>query len=433
MKRCLFTVACIVWAITAIAQTIFYGGKKYDYKFSFPEFSLMELRGETPETGWSELLEKQKQPLTVYLNRSGFGLLKFGTTQTDFTFSPRQCREEEMGYPTRADMLAQSIVNALTFDPGRKDSVVYIGDNLQIGALGLYLYFDIHSEKKLRILVNSKKYEQTLSKIYQMVKKKTFFRLPPVPAGTTRKTMEGKDGRTWYLLKKNGRYGAQNEAFKNIIPCEYDTIHYNYSSGGWNYKDGGYQGRYESRYFTALKDDGVAAYTIQGTCVVPLDRGYSSVSVPAHSFDRKRVAWTYNVKGRKTSGLLDARGNVVVPPTECPELEGWEKDGIYFFLDGNMLFEKGPLYIECWTKYTRWDDNEKKFESKEFHGAYDTNGNCIIPLNKYDRWIGVVTESQGYGRTLSADNNDRLYFSCPSETRFDYEPFEGLLDIILNH
>lgn len=204
---------------------------------------------------------------------------------------------------------------------------------------------------------------------------------------TKERKVEG-NGYIWYKLKKGGMYGAQDIEGNIIVPIKYNSVDE-------------YMGYKDVHFFKVTDGDFVGAYTPNGNYVVPIEGHYTSVHL-YHEFGK--TYWVVKKNGGAT-GVLDSKGNVVIPPHELYTdfRFGCGNDGVYYISSRRGNVGSG------------------------LEGLYDLNGSEIIPADKYTFVFyndGKPYAIQGYG-----ENEKRVELSgltIPQTSRFDYSLYGGI-------
>lgn len=404
----IFMVCCMM-SLTLFAQQIAFGGKRYDYRLSAKHFQEFKSKWEIVES-----------PIDIYLSRSGQIAISIGGEKvSETTFTPDLVKEDmQVGFLVPIPVAWIDIKSDMD-----KKFVLKLFDE------GWFSVDFTDKSGNLHRLMTSKDDVSTLTKqnvknIYSLVKKESFFRMPPLPKGTVRVSQKGKDGRTWYLLKGGSSFGAQDAAGRTIIPCEYDTVIYHFNDGGWKFKDGDYRGRYESRYFTAKKDNAVASFTTKGTCVIPIEKQYTSIYLPVLAFDDEKIYW--QVSNGHGYGVLDGRGTEVIPPHLSPQRGEDIRSTHSFILERTKKEE--PLFFEERCGYMKKTERND-YVRTVYVGAYDWNGRCLA---KPDYKRVSVFQDHVTCYLMDDEKIETVDIVYPEATRYDYNPYEELLTIIKN-
>ena len=385
MKKLLTTLLLFCAMTTVMAQQYTYGGKKYDYKVAFP---MLEYRVHVVNSQGADV--SKKSPFTIYLSRKGYGIAIWGQHKETFNFTSDQNRmiEDEFGFG---------------------DDIALIGNRFWIHSGGIGFYFDYKTNgKAYRIIsvLNSSHETQkaTLRNIYSLVKDHIFMSDAAQSHSSTAtkpndpgEKQTGKDGLVWYKKTEGNKVGAIEEQGNVIIPIQYDDVNYIGGSGG---------SLDMAHYFKVKKGNYEGAYTRKGRCVISTDKGFDGV-VLTYAGHARKMGWTVTKDG--IWGLLDAKGNVVIPYVDKSK----------YLLDHWSLSDVGVddgcgAYIN--RKITTWD-------SEDFEGVYDLNGECVIEPN-YS--MVLVFENKIKTKDLSGNENT-LYITVGQNTRFDYNPYDGLL------
>lgn len=170
------------------------------------------------------------------------------------------------------------------------------------------------------------------------------------------------DGFEWYLVCKNGKYGAEDKNGNLLIPYEYTNI--------WYISIAANEKKYPA-FLMAFMGDYVGAYLPNGKCIIPVSRKYTNIW--PESSNEYGMYYTYN-----------------------------KKDGMYGFCDvnGKQLFEAPYNHLE--PKYSEgkfFYKVSKKVNGVDKYGIIDGNGNVVIPLQRRN-----VYESLGDIYEITEDN-----------------------------
>lgn len=187
------------------------------------------------------------------------------------------------------------------------------------------------------------------------------------------------DGFSWYRMETRGTYlksigeyltdapyGAMDKSGKILVPRQYDGILY-------------YNG-----YFIAQKNNKEAAYTKDGTCIIPLSRGYTNILASTEGF---------GVYIDNAMGLCSSDGKEIISPSkgftsiyDSKGADGFEyyevkKDGKSAILSstGNYIIPLSRGYSKI---YRMDDDIENIFYrvyKGELEGYCDAAGSEIVP------------------------------------------------------
>ena len=215
---------------------------------------------------------------------------------------------------------------------------------------------------------------------------------------TTRPSQQGEevmkfkqvadDGYVWYKLKRGNLYGVRDSEGNNIIPIKYTFVEYRTSE---------YNG---THFFYVANGEYKGAYTREGTCVIPINRHYTGISLLGTS---NWLCWNVDKNGK--SGILDARGKEVIPP-------------IYDSVLPEQIFAKGE----------RSNDWIFTIKNNNIYGLSDLDGSLICPI-QYD-FIYYVNNNNGSFemncKETETSESRNICISYSAKTRFDYYSYENL-------
>lgn len=127
------------------------------------------------------------------------------------------------------------------------------------------------------------------------------------------------DGFEWYLVCKNGKYGAESREGKMLVPTEYEKLWYNSLTGfhSFTYYDG---------Y--------VSLYNKEGKCIIPYTRHYTGAIVKMEDED---FGYYYAVtKGNAevgviTNAICDSSGKEVIYLPDAINIDPYINEGIFYF------------------------------------------------------------------------------------------------------
>lgn len=199
--------------------------------------------------------------------------------------------------------------------------------------------------------------------------KKTVRKVAP-KTSTTNKTMQKNsreykidddDGFEWYLVCKNGKYGAEDKNGNLLIPYEYTKIWYMSLDSKFNLPV----------FFMAILGDYVGAYSPDGRCIIPVSRKYTNIW-PENDTEYGQY-YTYNKKDGMY-GICNANGKQLF---EAP------------YDEVNPHYSKGKFFYTV----------KKKVNGVMMFGLIDGNGNIVIPLQKR-----IVYESLGEIYEIAEDD-----------------------------
>ena len=250
-------------------------------------------------------------------------------------------------------------------------------------------------------------------------------------AQVTRTKKVESDGFVWYQLWEWRDdlqcffIGAESESGKTLIPIGNYGVCYHFTSGGW---------------FGLFTDDSQGAYTKAGRCIVPLSRGYSSVSFSLHGGGHGGHCI---VKRNGKEGVCDINGREIIVPKYDNAYGGYNCYIVY--LNGKVgAFDINGKEIIAPYKYdgVSRDPNLKKnyyevhLNGKE--GACDLSGREVVPT-QYEyvgynkdhgflgegKILGIKLDEQGlaYSYTPSNGTNGTASFSF-SRTYYDALAFD---------
>ena len=208
---------------------------------------------------------------------------------------------------------------------------------------------------------------------------------------TTRSTQQGgqvmkfrqveEDGYVWYKLKRGNLYGARDADGNNIIPVKYDEVRYNCRT---SQSIGVFQ-LVDWHYFSVKKNNYEVIYSQEGRLIISPDRHYSYVTM---NFSDAYIGW------RADEGILDMRGNVVIPPKQYK----------YALASHSAI---------CVT------DNQGK------EGICNWNGDVVVPCQYDACWVEF---KEGEYILTYEENGEFKHrnITFSTNTRFDYKPYDNL-------
>lgn len=130
------------------------------------------------------------------------------------------------------------------------------------------------------------------------------------------------DGFEWYLVCKNGKYGAESRDGQTLVPTEYSQVFY--FDGGIN----------------ACMGKSMGYYNKDGKCIIPVSRNYSIILKEKRGFGVKHdilMVRKYINNTENGEGICDMNGKEII------YLEGYchlypctEKDGTFYFEFSNL-------------------------------------------------------------------------------------------------
>ena len=209
-----------------------------------------------------------------------------------------------------------------------------------------------------------------------------------------------------------GNKGMETPDGKVLVPCSYDLV-VNYSSG----------------YLGLHRDGFSGAADLSGNILIPIERKYHFTvrhnyrKIPyfsvykgalrglCDSTGRELVApdrWHYvspfdvssdgsfsrfKVRSDKGRGIIDAKGNIVVPPVYTELYESAVMPGMIIVYDGEfqgLVNSDGeeiipPKYNKVYTLSQNIDKQNSYYEvnNGDFCGVYNSAGDCLLPANKF--------------------------------------------------
>ena len=216
------------------------------------------------------------------------------------------------------------------------------------------------------------------------------------------------DGFEWYLVCKNGKYGAEDRSGNILIPNEYTKIWYIHINS-------------EPAFFMAFMGDYLGAYLPNGKCIIPVSRKYNSIW--GHENDKFGSYYTYNKKNG-FYGICDINGKQLF---EAPY------DKI------EPQYSNGKFFYEVY----------KKVNGEDKYGIIDGNGNIVIPLQKRkvyeisgdiyeitEELKGVIigsTASINTTQNIFSANKGVIHTSSSSSSSSDNDSGGGKTTIVVEH
>lgn len=395
MKKLLTTLLLFCAMTTVMAQQYTYGGKKWDYKFEFTSYDI----------SYNKQQEKHyAQPFVLYVAKRGEAMASFSgkSVRLGFTVSNLDSGEyRHNASVTKLRALAEQQDFAFLWSIVDKDMISIYSD------LSMHV---ISGAKNFMVFLDGKRAKNPtkIKEFYSLLKNTRFEDLKFVNGASASSTatkpndpgekQTGKDGFVWYKKTEGNKVGAIDEQGNVIIPIQYDDVNYIGGSGG---------SLDMAHYFKVNKGSYEGSYSRKGRCIISTDKGFDSV-ILTYAGHARKMGWCVK-DGENGWGLLDAKGNVVIPYV----------DKSNYLLDHWGLCDVGVddgcgAYIN--RKVTTWD-------SEDFEGVYDLNGDCVIePIYS----SVYVYESKIKTKDLSGNENI-LYITVGQHTRFDYNPYDDLL------
>lgn len=215
------------------------------------------------------------------------------------------------------------------------------------------------------------------------------------------------------VTDERGNHGIERPDGKVVVPCSYDQV----------VDHTGYLGLY--------RDGFQGAADMNGNVLIPLDRKYhfvvrhstkngyyfgvhkGALSGVCDSTGREIIApdrWhyvrpvskaadgsfaTFKVRSNKGCGIIDAAGNIVVPPVYTNVISSITLPGMYMVYDGEfrgLATEKGdeiipPKYSSVMKLLSNADGENTYYSvnNGDFKGLYNSDGDCLLPADKFTR------------------------------------------------
>ena len=213
------------------------------------------------------------------------------------------------------------------------------------------------------------------------------------------------DGFEWYLVCKNGKYGAESRDGRMLVPTEYTNIVY---FEGFH----AYMGEYSSYYNT------------KGKCIIPYNRHYNKIFKFKTGLGEKEYDVFIVHKGNERvvgEGLCDINGKEIIYLHGMCHITPYTKSGLFYFefnpLDNinivGIADGKGNVIISP-TEMTKepvlYDKEEEVFysgySSKEGRLAYIPSSNITYnPLLNSFETASSLTSSNSVSSSNSSNNS----------------------------
>ena len=373
MIKKFLTIGLLLITILAEAQPKYeFGGMKYETMLVFPSYSVYNGKG--------ALVEQVNAPFKIFLNSEGYGAVDMNGVARFFDFNDYYTKHYY--YLDDATLLG---------DEDGSSDLIWFSSKGEIS----YIY----EENGTSFVVNPDScgaYQKYALMIADLVLLNAYLKNSGSSEYRWGEKQKEPDGYIWYKKYINGKYCARDQ-FGNFIFMDCDDIYY---SPRTEYNGG-------VRYFEVKKGSYEGAYTVDGKSIISVDEGYSRVKLLNRN---AKCAWFVERPNMTGAGVIDTKGNVVIPITNIPNCEFDD----YYLQDGHG--ENPPLYIRCMRKLDNW--------SNYGYGVYDLNGNCIVEPS--ESVTGVWVWKSKLELVDSNKKKTPIYKSLSQSTRFCYDPTEDL-------
>jgi len=208
------------------------------------------------------------------------------------------------------------------------------------------------------------------------------------------------------LLDEKGRYGVADTAGNVIIPTMFDFISVSgsffdcYRDGYVSVRDttgreivpisAGYhfiverKDKKHGNYFTTSAGGKQGICAVDGKVIVKPEKWYY---VSPYDWNEFNEPTAFEVKGKEGCGLIDAQGKILVPPIYSTVIEYSTLPGVYSVEVNSRkgLYSKqgSEIIPPKYTAILKMGDNHYQTFDGAFRGVYSTNGDCLLPADRY--------------------------------------------------